>query len=468
MSAYSHVPTSVVAFVTTIHLAFVVLRAHRRPAHGPAAFVIGVSLLLSASPWLMPTPPGLAAGAIAHALWFLMCERWLPTATPAIATAVRSAPAPPVSARIVAPALAPIATAASTAPKADRTRARRDFVPVAVLAVHEETPDIRTFRLRRPEDFEFRPGQFVPVRVRADGKEYVRCYSITSSPACTGYIEITVKRIGLVSGTLHASLRPGSTVAVKSPAGAFVYPHGEDRPLVFLAGGVGITPLMCMLRHAVGCEPTRPVTLFYSVRTEDDIAFRDELWMLARRHPQFRLFVAITDGPAGSNFYPGRINEALLETMAPDIALSSCFICGPRSMLATITEMLQAVGVPKPQIHHEVFEMAIAAAAGLEPAAPPTPTPTAASPSTQRFEARFAKCGRTAQVKAGATLLETAEACGAPIPSLCRAGICGTCRTKVLAGDLHCASATLDERDRQDGYVLACVTKINSSCTIDA
>jgi ferredoxin-NADP reductase len=345
---------------------------------------------------------------------------------------------------------------------AQLARRPREFVKTPVLAVFDETPDVRTFRMARPEGFEFKAGQFLTLRVRADGKEHVRCYSISSPPGAQGHLEITVKRIGLVSGALHATVRPGSMLSVQAPAGAFLYPTGEDRPLVLIAGGVGITPLMSMLRHAIDAEPTRPVTLFYSVRTVEDIAFRDEIQMLDRRHSQFRTFISVTDGPAGAEFSPGRINEALLTTNAPDIVHAVCLLCGPPPMLDATKALLTKIGVPQPQISSEIFQAAVAASAGGPALADAPPAGGVA------HGLRFDRSGSTTTVEANQTMLEAAEACGVDIPSLCRAGVCGTCRTKVLSGDVQCASQMLDEQDRQDGFVLACVTRIESDCTIEA
>ena len=447
MSLSSPVPASVLAFVTTVHLALVVLRGHRS-SRGPFSLAVVVSLLLSASPWLLSSPAGLAVGLAAHLVWFVACERLLPgikAPGPArVATAAVSAPPVPITA-------APVA------------RRAREFVQVPVLSVFDETQDIRTFRMARPEGFDFKAGQFLAVRVRADGKEHVRCYSVSSPPAARGYLEISVKRIGLVSGTLHATLRPGSMVSVKAPAGAFVYPAGEDRPLVLIAGGVGITPLMSMVHHAVQHEPMRPVTLFYSVRTEDDIAFHDEIRLLDRRHPQFRPFIAITDAPAADGHFPGRLNQELLSTTVPDIGHAVCLICGPTSMLASMKELLAAVGVPQPQIRFEVFDAAVAASAGG-----PRPDHAAAPARTGTRQLRFERSGRTTKIEDAHTMLEAAEACGATIPSLCRAGVCGTCRTRVLSGDVDCASQLLDDEERRDGFVLACVTRVKSDCRVDA
>jgi ferredoxin-NADP reductase len=338
-------------------------------------------------------------------------------------------------------------------------------VACPVLSVIAETTDIRTFRIARPEGFAFKAGQFVAVRVRADGKEHVRCYSISSAPGAQGHLEISVKRAGLVSGTLHATLRPGSTMFVKAPAGAFVYPGGTDRPLVFMAGGVGITPLMSMLRHAVDAEPNRPVTLFYSVKSEADVAFRDELQLLSRRHAQVRVFIAVTGGGATGEYFPGRINESLVAATIPDIADASCLVCGPQPMIDAMTGLLIALGVPRPQIQFEVFQAAVAAASGLPREARPA---TSASGRPAGHETTFQRSGLVAQVGGSQTLLEGAESCGAPIASLCRSGVCGTCRTRVLSGDVDCASHMLDDQDRRDGYVLACVSRLRSNCAVDA
>jgi ferredoxin-NADP reductase len=438
---------SVLAFVTTIHLAMVVLRAHRSPAAGAYGFVTFVSVLFAGSPWLMSSLIGLVAGFVVHVGWFAACEQLLP----GLATKTPKRVATPTS-------------GAAPRPTGMAQMARRpaEWVKAPVVAVFDETPDVRTFRMARPEGFEFKAGQFLTVRVRADGKEHVRCYSISSPPDAKGHLEITVKRIGLVSGALHATVRPGSMLSVRPPGGAFVYPTGEDRPLVLIAGGVGITPLMSMLRHAIDAEPWRPVTLFYSVRTVEDIAFRDEIQMLARRHAQFQTFFAISDGPAGPEFFPGRINEALLITGAPDIVHAVCLICGPPPMLDGTTALLTKMGVPQPQISFEIFQAAVAASAGGPPLAKASPAKDVA------HGLRFERSGSATTVDTGQTMLEAAEACGVAIPSLCRSGVCGTCRTQVLSGDVQCASQMLDAQDRQDGFVLACVTRIESDCTIDA
>jgi ferredoxin-NADP reductase len=447
------VPSSVLGFVTTIHLALASLRNHRSVTRAPLSSLAAVSLLFAATPWLFPSPIGIAFGLLAHLAWFIACERLVPTDVlkGRGATKVHGTAAP------VPVASSAKSVAASVKPKG--------FIQVPVLAVFNETSDIKTIRMARPEGFEYAAGQFIAIRVRVDGKDCSRCYSVSSPPYVRGYFEISVKRQGLVSNALHATARPGALMSIRTPNGAFKYPSGDDRPIVLVAGGVGITPLMSMLRHAVHDEPSRPVTLLYSARTESDFAFRDELASLARRHPQLRVQLASTNGTS-SEIYPGRIDAELIRTIVPDIAHSIAFLCGPGPMIDQMKVVLAGLGVPAGQIRHEVFEAAVAASAAQ--AEQPPPAVEAVAPPPSRLSMNCAKTGKTVPVEAGQTLLEAAEAGGVAIEFLCRAGICGTCRTRVVDGDVECTSDALDADERASGIVLACVSHARSNCTVDA
>jgi ferredoxin-NADP reductase len=434
-------PSSVLAFLTMVHLALAAMRKHRQAGAGRVSALALVSLTLAATPWLFPSLLGLAAGIVAHGVWFGACERFAPVGAPA------RPPAPAAVPRPAKPA------AVSAKPKG--------FVQIPVLAVVDETPDVRTFRFGRPEGFDFLAGQFLPVRVRIDGQDHIRCYSISSAPEARGYLEISVKRQGLVSNTLHATVRPGALVTVKAPAGAFTYPAADDRPLVLIAGGIGITPVMSMWRHAVHCDPGRTITLMYSAQTAEALAFRDEIKLLARRHPQTRVIFAVTRGETPPDVYPGRIDDSLIRTTVPNAAHTIALLCGPQAMIDGVRATLTTLGVPPANIRSEVFELAIAASAGHSPRAE-------AQADTQLHEVRCSRSGAAVPVAPGQTLLEAAEAGGVPIDSLCRSGICGTCRTRVLGGDVDCESTMLDDAERQDGYVLACVSHVHSDCTIEA
>lgn len=453
--------SAILAFITTLHLAGAALRNHRSATHTSVSSLTLVSLAFAGMPWVFSSPIGLGFGLAVHSVWFLVCERLGTSRANDAASRSAAAASERTSTRSAA---APARTAVTT------PTASKGFVQTPVLATVDETSDIRTIRMLRPEGFAFEAGQFIPIRIRVDGKEYVRCYSISSSPHSAGFLEVSIKRQGIVSNALHATARPGSILSIKAPNGAFKYPAADDRPLVLLAGGVGITPMISMLRRAVHTEPARRVTVVYSAADAHGFAFRDELDSTARRHPQVKIVYCLTRQPAPDPaYYPGRVDAVLLKTAVPDITHSISFICGPAAMIDGLKSLLTEIGVPAPQIRHELFEAAVAAAAGAQNdrrAAGNNDTITPGAATGRALEMKCLPDEQIIPVERGQSLLEAAESGGVDIPSLCRAGVCGTCRVRVTEGDVDCDTTTLDERELGQGYVLACVAQARTNCTV--
>ena len=450
-------PSSVLAAVSTLHLALAMIRKYRAPDPKRGRLLGAISASFAAAAWVWTSPRDLAAGVAAHLVWFAISSR-LGGTRPA-KSALRSVSARPPEARVSAPA-------AAAAPK------QRGFAPTPVLAVFDETPEIRTFRLARPEGYEFRAGQFITVQIQLGGRPVTRCYSISSAPQSLGYLEISVKRQGSVSSTLHSTVRPGSTLAIRPPAGAFVYPAGDDRPLVLVSGGVGCTPMISMLRHAVACEPSRPVVYLFSAKTEKDIAFRQELALLGRRHPQARIVIALTQADGGPQFYAGRIDEKLVRQVVPDPLQSLYYICGPLPMIEGTKTLLSQLGVPAAQVRSEAFEAAVAgaraAAPAPEPGEPVAVAAGAAPSSGTTARVQLSVSGKTVALANGQTLLEAAEAARVEIPNVCRAGTCGTCKTRLLSGEVECTADVMEDSDRDDGYTFPCVAWARGDCVLEA
>lgn len=433
------------ASLTALHLLLGSFRRHRAAGRGVLSPFVLPSFLLAIVPWVWPTPVGLLAGLAAHVAWLVVCERLAPAVRPALGTAAQR---PPVSGTDAAGAV---------------PRPPSGFIPVAVLAVLDEAPGIRTFRLARPPGFEFLPGQFVPVRVQIDGRPHVRCYSISSAPHVRGYFEISVRRQGLVSGTLHGTLRAGSTLTIGHPAGAFTYPAGDDRPLALIAGGIGITPLMSMAQHAAAADASRPVSLLYSVRGEADIAFRSSLQLLVERHPQVRVVVTLSEPAGGSRFHTGRIDADMVRQHVPAAVDTLFYLCGPEPMVQALREVLAGAGVPEGQVRFERFDLAVAAALVNEGG---DHAPATGAGGT--VQVTFETSRRTVTASRSRTLLETAEAGGLHIQTICRSGVCLSCRTRLKSGTADCQSDVLDPADRAAGFVLPCVTRPTSDCVLEA
>lgn len=450
--------SGLLATITAVHITMAVIRQHR--ARGASVFSPFVlpSFGFAIAPWVWSSHTALGLGVAAHVAWFAVCELLAPV--PHIA------PAP--AARTTTPAPRPTVAPAAT-PKAPG--AQGGFTSTTVLAVLEEARDIKTFRMARPDGFSFEPGQFVTVRVQVDGKPHVRCYSISSSPDTRGYLEISVRRQGLVSTMLHASVRTGSRLSLNAPAGRFVYPGGDDRPLALLAGGIGITPLLSMLRHALASDPTRPVALFYSARDRQNLAFLSDLRVIAERHPQVRIVITLSHDPdAPAPWRTGRIDGALIRQFVAHPPHTIFCVCGPDAMMEAMEALLRSEGVPTDQIRSEHFSTAMAAASINEATAPQAPEVAAggAQSASGRYRLTFASSGREVSATPAQTLLEAAECEGISIASSCRAGVCQACRTRLVKGDADCRSSILDQDDRAAGFILPCVSYALTDCVLEA
>lgn len=224
-----------------------------------------------------------------------------------------------------------------------------------------ETADVTSFTLRAEDGgkvIAHQAGQFIGLKLHIDGKEQRRNYSL--SQATDGEtLRISVKRepSGVVSNHLHDQVQPGDVLEVFAPAGFFVL-DGSDKPLVFMAAGVGITPIMAMLQQAL--TTPRPITLIHCTRSPDLQPFRSELLALAAQHPQLQLRwsyerEATLVGAANVQVAAGMPDAKLLQAWLPDNTDVQAYFLGPVGFMRLAQQVLQQAGVPTAQCHHEFF-----------------------------------------------------------------------------------------------------------------
>jgi ferredoxin-NADP reductase/DMSO/TMAO reductase YedYZ heme-binding membrane subunit len=362
-------------------------------------------------------------------------------------------------------------------PAAAPTRSKSWAGQLRVVQVFDETPEVRTFRLasatgpRLP--FDFLPGQYLNATLEIHGQKVRRSYTIVSSPTRVGYCELTVKREerGLASRHLHDAVQPGYLLDVRAPAGRFTFTGTEADSIVLIAGGVGITPLMSKIRFLTDISWPGDIYLVFSVKTERDIIFRDELEVLKRRHPNLHVIVTLTrDDGTGWSGERGRISSALLARAIPNIAARPVHICGPTEMTDPTRQMLRDLGVPEESIQVESFASPSRAAANGQAAPVATiGTPVASSDYDGEATVTFARSGKSAPVPADQTVLEAAEALGVAINYDCRSGICGQCKVKLIAGHVVMdAEDALDQADRANDVILSCQARCLDDVTVEA
>jgi ferredoxin-NADP reductase len=231
-----------------------------------------------------------------------------------------------------------------------------------VKAIVQETPNVKTFTLHLPQWIPHLPGQHYDLRLTAeDGYQAERSYSIASPPEQTGEIDLTVELIedGEVSSYLHEGIGPGDPLEVRGPIGGyFVWKDNmANEPLLLIAGGSGVVPLMAMLRHRATIGAANPTTLLFSVRTADDAIYRDELEQLAKQDSQFELIFTFTrKAPPGWPGYQRRVDQAMLTDVLKRFeSQPNGFVCGPTLLVEQVANTLSDLGLPSTKIRTERF-----------------------------------------------------------------------------------------------------------------
>jgi ferredoxin-NADP reductase/mono/diheme cytochrome c family protein len=338
--------------------------------------------------------------------------------------------------------------------------ARRQVI-LQLVRTERQTQDCLSlrFRVAGREAFRGKPGQFLTFDWLIDGQKLVRSYSISSSPTQAGFVEITVKKNpqGRVSAFLNERIPPNLTVEARGPSGRFCFNEAEHKRIVLLAGGSGITPMISMLRYIDDLCLDTKVTLFYSVRTQQDIIFERELERLVRCLPNFHRVIVVTKPEHGWSGRTGRLTREMITEELAEIKEQAFFLCGPAAFMDHVNGILLSLGVDPQRIVRERFG-GKSVTAQMEPE---TQAPGGVI--------EFAKSGKTSTLPASRTLLEAAEMNGISIPYSCRQGQCGTCATRLLEGEIamDCEDG-LDPALKAQGYVLTCVARGQGNVRLDA
>lgn len=327
----------------------------------------------------------------------------------------------------------------------------------------------------------FKPGQFLTFSLDAAApgsdrdagpRPITRCYSLSDRPD-PKYYRVTVKRVpppadhpefepGLSSSHFHDHVQVGSVLRVKAPSGRFHIDPDPGVPAVLIGGGIGVTPMMSMLRWCLAQQPQRPLHFYYGLRNGREQAFKAQLQELAATHPSLRLHVAYSrpepEDEAGRDYqHRGHVDVDLLRRTLPH-GRHRFYVCGPPAMMQTLVPALAEWGVPGADIHYEAFGPASVRLPGA--AAAPAEAPA-------EVEVQFRRSGRTLQWDGSdASLLDFAERHGIAVESGCRSGGCGSCETRMLEGSVQYEHAP--DHDVAAGHCLLCVGRPATALVLEA
>lgn len=340
------------------------------------------------------------------------------------------------------------------------------FHALKVTDIARETRDAVVVTLSpRDEDralFDFTQGQYLTFRRDFDGEELRRSYSICAGRD-EGCLKVGIKRVegGAFSTWANESLAPGDEIEAMPPMGKFFTPldAGAEKQYLGFAGGSGITPLLSIIKTVLAREPRSRFTLVYANRTIASIMFREELEDLKNTHlGRFSVIHVLEQEGQEIDLFTGRIDaekmKALFAHWLDAAAIDTAFICGPEPMMLAIAESLRAQGLADAQIKFELFASGQPGRAKAKAVSKVAVTPGSGVQATVTLD------GATRSfemARDGQTILEAAIAAKMDAPYSCKAGVCSTCRCKVLKGEVEMAvNHALEDYEVRAGYVLSC------------
>lgn len=337
-----------------------------------------------------------------------------------------------------------------------------------IADITRETSDAVTLHFEQPQDqtINYKPGQFLTLIIPFEGKKERRSYSLSSTPH-ENTLSVTIKRVpgGKVSNYLLDNAQVGQEIEIMEPLGNFCITcdASENRNVILLGAGSGITPLMSILKGVLREEPNSKVTLLYGNRDENSVIFKEQLEQLRAENPDRLQIAYIYSQPKHDCEHRGRMNQSLIIKILERLQLTKIsnglyFMCGPEGMMDEVRKALNVLHVPGDRIFRESF---VSSKTTGEPETDQHGNVSATDEdeiTTQTVTIIYEGSEYSVTVNPDQTILEAALDQDVDLPYSCQAGLCTACRGKCLSGKVH-----LDEREglsdaeMDEGYVLNCV-----------
>jgi ring-1,2-phenylacetyl-CoA epoxidase subunit PaaE len=342
------------------------------------------------------------------------------------------------------------------------------FHSLEIKDIRNETPDCISVSFSIPahlkREFTFTQGQNITIKAVIDGESLRRSYSVCSSPL-EGELRIAVKKVisGKFSSWASSHLKKGTILEVLPPTGKFytTLDAANKKNYIAFAAGSGITPLLSIIKTTLVTEPDSYFTLIYGNKNRASIIFKEELEALKNKFiNRFSVHHILSREKAETPLNHGRIDAEKCATIFTHmIDIKSCddfFLCGPEAMIFCVKDYLEQQGVEKKKIHFELFTI---------------PGQTNPEASYQDIELKKVFPGKFSNVTIkldgisfdfnlaydGEAILDAALALGADLPFACKGGVCSTCRSKLLAGEVMMDNNyALETEEIENGYILTC------------
>lgn len=339
------------------------------------------------------------------------------------------------------------------------------FHTLKVADIYKDTKDCSVITFDIPQDFQeefqFKQGQHLTLREKINGQEVRRSYSLCSSPLEKKW-QVAVKKIdgGLFSTYVNDNLKKGDTIDVMPPNGTFNVEIDATKAKNYIAftAGSGITPILSIIKTHLAKEPNSTFKLFYLNRSVKSIIFKEEIEQLKNIYfNRFEIFHFLTKEHRPSELFNGRFTKekinVLTEKLIDISSTNECFICGPEEMIFLLRDELTAAGLPKENIHYELFNTGISEEDKQR-------INKIVEKKVEGTEVTIIDGGKEFHFIMGEdfdNILDGAIAAGADLPYACKGGVCSTCRCKVIDGTVEMKlNYSLEEDELAKNYTLSC------------
>lgn len=358
-----------------------------------------------------------------------------------------------------------------TAIAVDASRAaRRQFHELTVARIERLCDDAVAVTFDVPpelvEDYQFMPGQSLTLRRIVDGRDERRSYSICAPAGQPPRIGVREVPGGALSGWLVREVRPGDRIEVQPPTGTFTPDLSTPGRHVLIAAGSGITPVLSITASALADQQSE-ATLLYGNRRADSVMFADEIADLKDSYPvRLQLAHVLSREPQEVELFSGRLDADRLRRLLPALCavdgVDHWWLCGPFGMVTDATRVLTELGVPAVKVHRELFYVE---------EAPPEQERHEEQPLTGGCEVTVILDGRTSTttIPADLPVLDGAQRARPDLPFACKGGVCGTCRAKVVSGEVRMRrNFALEQAELDAGFVLTCQSlPVTPELTVD-
>ncbi len=338
------------------------------------------------------------------------------------------------------------------------------FHKIKVKRIYKETPDTSVVAFDIPEElhaeFAFEQGQHLTLKTGINGEDVRRSYSLCTSPIDREW-KVAVKHIpgGKFSTYINDEVEAGDELEIMAPSGNFGVPTSEEeKTYVAFAAGSGITPVISMIKTHLAQEPNAKFKLFYLNRTVKSIIFKEEIEQLRNKYfGRFEIFYFLTKERRDIELFNGRFTSEKLQAIFKSLlfvpGIDEAFLCGPEEMIFLIRDELVKAGMPKENVHYELFVSGLSEEDKKR-------VERLSMQNVQGVDVTIVDAGKEFHFTMTSdydNILDAALGAGADLPFACKGGVCSTCKCKIREGEVEMKiNYALEEDELQQDFILSC------------